>query len=246
MSYLRKVACLSALALLAWHTAAGPAQERSEEQYSRLREAMVSRQVRSRGVRDPAVIKAMLEVPRHLFVPAALMPEAYEDYPLPVGEGQTISQPYIVALMTQSLGLKPDDRVLEVGTGSGYQAAVLGRIVKEVYSIEINADLAAQASQRLRGLGFGNVHVKTGDGFFGWPEKAPFDGVIVTCAAPEVPRPLFEQLAEGRRLVIPLGPPRSVQELTVITKKRGRPHVEKVLDVRFVPMTGEAEKVRKR
>lgn len=232
--------------LLAWLAVLGPAQELNEAQYSRLREAMVSRQVRARGVRDPAVLKAMLEVPRHLFVPPGLRSEAYEDYPLPVGGGQTISQPYIVALMTQSLALKSGDRVLEVGTGSGYQAAVLSRIAGEVYSVEINADLAAQATQRLRELGFGNVHVRTGDGFFGWPEKAPFDGIIVTCAAPETPQPLFEQLAEGRKLVIPLGLPGSVQELTVITKKRGRPHVEKVLDVRFVPMTGEAEKVRKR
>jgi protein-L-isoaspartate(D-aspartate) O-methyltransferase len=246
MSCLRKAVCLPALVLLGFFQAVDPAQELSEERYSRLRGDMVSRQVRARGVRDPAVLKAMLEVPRHLFVPPALRPEAYEDYPLPVGEGQTISQPYIVALMTQSLALKPDDRVLEVGTGSGYQAAVLGRIVREVYSVEINANLAAQAAQRLRQLGFDNVHVRTGDGFYGWPEKAPFDGVIVTCAAPEVPRPLFEQLAEGRRLVIPLGPPGSVQELTVVTKKRGRLHIEKVLDVRFVPMTGEVEKGWKR
>lgn len=245
MSYVGKAVRLSTLALLAWSAAAGPAQELSEAQYYRLREAMVSRQIRARGVRNPAVLKAMLEVPRHLFVPSALRSEAYEDYPLPVGGGQTISQPYIVALMTQSLALKSGDRVLEVGTGSGYQAAVLSRIVGEVYSVEINADLADQAARRLKDLGFGNVRVRTGDGFFGWPEKAPFDGIIVTCAVPETPRPLFEQLAEGRNLVIPLGPPGSVQELTIITKKRGQPRAEKVLDVRFVPMTGQAEKVKK-
>lgn len=223
-----------------------PAGGSAWEEQMDARRRMVETQIVARGVRDPRVIAAMERVPRHRFVPPGIQHEAHDDHPLPIGQGQTISQPYIVAAMTEALGVGPGARVLEVGTGSGYQAAVLARIVKEVLSVEINPGLAGRASQRLRELGFGNVQVRTGDGFFGWPEKAPFDGIIVTCAAPEVPGPLFEQLAEGRRLVIPLGPPGGVQELTVITKKKGRARVERVLDVRFVPMTGEAEKVRKR
>jgi protein-L-isoaspartate(D-aspartate) O-methyltransferase len=209
------------------------------------RKVMVVRQIEARGVRDPLVLGAMAEVPRHLFVPAAVSAQAYEDYPLPIGEGQTISQPYIVALMTECLDLEGGEKVLEVGTGSGYQAAVLGRIAGEVFSIEINGPLARRAESTLEKLGYDNVHVRVGDGFFGWPEEAPFDAVIVTAAAPEVPPALFAQLAEGGRLVLPLGDPRTYQRLTVISKRNGKPHTERILDVRFVPMTGEIQKKKK-
>jgi protein-L-isoaspartate(D-aspartate) O-methyltransferase len=206
------------------------------------RKAMVADQIAARGVRDPLVLKAMSEVPRHLFVPAVLADEAYGDYPLPIGEGQTISQPYIVALMTECLALKGGERVLEVGTGSGYQAAVLARIAASVDTIEIHSTLARQAGSTLERLGFTNVRVRAGDGFFGWPEDAPFDAIIVTAAAPEVPPALFAQLAEGGRLVIPIGDVQTYQRLTVVTKHNGKPRIEQVLDVRFVPMTGEIQK----
>lgn len=209
------------------------------------RRAMVADQIAARGVRDPLVLKAMSEVPRHLFVPAALIDQAYRDTPLPIGEGQTISQPYIVALMTECLALKGGERVLEVGTGSGYQAAVLARIAARVDTIEINGALARQAAATLERLGFENVRVRAGDGFFGWPEDAPFDAIIVTAAAPEVPPALFGQLAEGGRLVIPIGDVQTYQRLTVVTKHQGKPRIEQVLDVRFVPMTGEILKIRK-
>jgi len=210
--------------------------------FAAKRRSMVAAQIEARGVGDPLVLKAMSDVPRHLFVPPEYADRAYEDHPLPIAEGQTISQPYIVALMTECLAPKGTDTVLEVGTGSGYQAAVLGRIVGRVFTIEINEALARRAAETLERLGFGNIHVRCGDGFFGWPEKAPFDGVIVTCAVPEVPPALFAQLAEGGRLVIPLGDIRTYQVLTVITKQAGKPRVERILDVRFVPMTGEALK----
>jgi len=203
------------------------------------RKAMVADQIAARGVRDPLVLKVMSEVPRHLFVPVDVVDRAYEDYPLPIGEGQTISQPYIVALMTECLALKGGENVLEVGTGSGYQAAVLGRIAGSVFTIEIDGTLARRAATTLERLGFENVHVRAGDGFFGWPEEAPFDAMIVTAAAPEIPPALFAQLAEGGRLVIPLGDAQTYQRLTVVTKRAGKPHIEQVLDVRFVPMTGE-------
>jgi protein-L-isoaspartate(D-aspartate) O-methyltransferase len=209
------------------------------------RKVMVSVQIAARGVRDPLVLAAMSEVPRHLFVPADLVREAYEDYPLPIGEGQTISQPYIVALMTECLALEGPEKVLEIGTGSGYQAAVLARIAASVFTIEINAPLARRAAATLERLGIANVHVRQGDGFFGWPEEAPFDAMMVTAAAPEVPPALFDQLAEGGRLVIPLGDPAAYQRLTVITKRKGRPAIDRILDVRFVPMTGEIQKKKK-
>ena len=207
--------------------------------FAAKRKAMVADQIVARGVRDPLVLMAMSDVPRHLFVPAGAVGRAYEDSPLSIGEGQTISQPYIVALMTECLALKGGEKVLEVGTGSGYQAAVLGRIAATVFSVEINGPLALRAASRLKRLGFGNVHVRSGDGFFGWAEEAPFDAVIVTAAAPEVPPALFAQLAESGRLVIPLGDVRTFQRLTVITKRNGKPRIGQVLDVRFVPMTGE-------
>ncbi|HOW85061.1 MAG TPA: protein-L-isoaspartate(D-aspartate) O-methyltransferase [Candidatus Aminicenantes bacterium] len=217
--------------------AAGLAQ--TETDFSARRKAMVADQIAARGVRDARVLAVMAEIPRHLFVPAGLAGRAYEDGPLPIGEGQTISQPYIVAFMTECLRLRGREKVLEIGTGSGYQAAVLGRLAASVFTIEINAGLAGRAAALLERLGFANVRVRAGDGFFGWPDEAPFDAVMVTAAAAEVPPALFAQLAEGGRLVMPLGDPATFQRLTVITKKDGRPRVERILDVRFVPMTGE-------
>ncbi len=206
---------------------------------------MVERQIARRGITDGNVLRAMSAVPRHLFVPSPYRSQAYEDYPLPIEQGQTISQPYIVALMTQCLALDKKDKVLEIGTGSGYQAAVLAHIVDRVFSVEINETLSRQAGSLLESLGFENIRLRSGDGFFGWPEEAPFDAIIVTCAVEEVPGPLFEQLAEGGRLIIPLGPTSTFQVLTLITKKNGRARVQEVLDVRFVPMTGEAQKIKR-
>lgn len=185
------------------------------------------------------VMAAMAEVPRHEFVPDHEQPYAYANGPLPIGLGQTISQPYIVALMTDLLECGPDARVLEVGTGSGYQAAVLSRVVAEVYSVEIIPDLAQTASERLARLGYGNVECRRCDGYEGWPEQAPFDGILVTAAAPLVPPPLIEQLGEGARLVIPVGPQYGHQELQVIKKRAdGSIHATDILGVAFVPLTG--------
>jgi protein-L-isoaspartate(D-aspartate) O-methyltransferase len=230
------------LLVLGLAAAAGFVGSQDDATFARRRQEMVSSQVAARGVRDPRVLRALADVPRHLFVLPAYIDQAYEDHPLPIAEGQTISQPYIVALMTECLDLKIGDKVLEIGTGSGYQAAVLGRIVDRVFTVEIHEGLARLAAKTLERLGFRNVRVRSGDGFFGWPEEAPFDGIIVTCAVPEVPPALFAQLAEGGRLVIPLGDTLTYQRLTVITKKAGEPSVQQVLDVRFVPMTGEALK----
>jgi protein-L-isoaspartate(D-aspartate) O-methyltransferase len=183
----------------------------------------------------------MEQVPRHLFVPEEVRGQAYGDHPLPIGSGQTISQPYIVGLMTQLLGVKPGDRILEIGTGSGYQAAVLSRVASEVYTIEIVRPLGEQAGRTLSRLGYSNVHTRIGDGYKGWPDAAPFDGIVVTAAPPEVPRPLLDQLAVGGNLVVPVGD--SWQDLKVYTKQKdGSFHQRKVLPVRFVPMTGEAQK----
>jgi protein-L-isoaspartate(D-aspartate) O-methyltransferase len=208
-----------------------------ESRFARARESMVATQIEARGVRDEKTLAAMRAVRRHEFVPAAAAQQAYEDYPLPIGHGQTISQPYIVGFMTEALGLRGGERVLEVGTGSGYQAAVLSRIASQVYSIEIVAPLAAESAERLGRLGYANVHVRAGDGYLGWPEEAPFDAIIVTAAAPYVPEPLKRQLRDGGRLILPLGD--DVQELVVLTR-RGESFVERrVLPVRFVPMTGK-------
>jgi protein-L-isoaspartate(D-aspartate) O-methyltransferase len=222
----------------------GPPGLRSgaEDDFAVRRKAMVEEQVAARGVRDPRVLAALSAVPRHLFVPVDLRDEAYGDFPLPIGEGQTISQPYIVALMTESAGLRAGDKVLEVGTGSGYQAAVLSRLAGTVFSVEINGLLARRAATTLAALGFSNVRVRSGDGFFGWPEEAPFDAVLITCAVDRVPPRLFDQLAEGGRLVLPLGDSGSYQTLTVVTKKGGKPVLRRLIDVRFVPMTGEVIK----
>lgn len=216
----------------------------SDRPYDRLRRRMVADQLAARDITDPRVLEVMGEVPRHLFVPPAYRDEAYEDYPLPIEEGQTISQPYIVALMTQLLGLKGREKVLEIGTGSGYQAAVLSRLTAQVFTIEIHPGLAERASALLRELGYANVQVRAGDGYRGWPEMAPFDAVMVTCAVNHVPPALFEQLAEGGRLVLPMGGRFGSQTLTLITKIGGKARISRILPVRFVPMTGEAEKKR--
>lgn len=200
------------------------------------RDRMVREQIEARGVKDPRVLEAMRAVPRHEFVPPVAEPQAYEDHPLPIGKGQTISQPYIVALMTELLAPQKEDRVLEVGTGSGYQAAVLSGLVKQVYTIELIEELAASARQRLRRLGYKNVEVRRGDGYAGWPEQAPFDKIIVTAAPESVPPALEAQLKPGGRLVIPAGP-RFGQELLVVEKDlRGRMKSRSVIPVMFVPM----------
>lgn len=216
----------------------------SEEQFLRQREEMVRFHLEGRDIRDRRVLEAMKKVLRHRFVPAALRPYAYADSPLPIGEGQTISQPYIVALMTQVAEPRSHHRALEVGTGSGYQAAVLAEVAKEVYTIEIVPSLAQRASQLLQELGYKNVHVRPGDGYRGWPEKAPFDMILVTAAAERIPEPLLEQLAEGGRLVMPVGEEAGFQVLTLVTKKKGQLKKELITGVRFVPMTGEAQRKR--
>ncbi len=205
--------------------------------FKNMREKMVERQIVARGVKDPRVLSAMLKVERHLFVPKELQSSAYLDQPLPIGEGQTISQPYIVALMTELLELKGGEKVLEIGTGSGYQAAILAELAKDVYTIEIIESLAASAKKLLLQLGYQNITVKAGDGYLGWPEVAPFDAIIVTAAPDHIPKPLIEQLKEGGRMVIPVGT--YSQELKKIVKRAGKIEETNVIPVIFVPMTGE-------
>ena len=205
------------------------------------REAMVRSQIEARGVRDSAVLAALRRVPRHEFVPAEVRPQAYADHPLPIGERQTISQPYIVGFMTELLQVKPGQRVLEIGTGSGYQAAVLAELGADVYTIEIVEKLAATARAVLQRLGYEKVRVRAGDGYQGWPDAAPFDRIIVTAAPPQVPQPLIDQLKPGGRLVVPEGV--QDQDLVLYTKTSdGKLQRERVLPVRFVPMTGQAQK----
>ncbi len=217
-----------------------PISSKDGAEFAKRRELMVRQQLESRDIRDRLVLKAMLEVPRHEFVPEELRDSAYEDNALPLKMGQTISQPYIVAYMTQALELQGTERVLEIGTGSGYQAAVLAKIVPEVYTIEIIPELQKQASTILTKLGYSNIQFRVGDGYMGWPEYAPFDRIIVTAAAPEsVPQPLIDQLKVGGRLIIPLG--RLDQELTVLVKEASGVTRRNTIPVRFVPMTGKAQ-----
>jgi protein-L-isoaspartate(D-aspartate) O-methyltransferase len=215
-----------------------------EDIYARMRKEMVKTQLASRDIKDPKVLEIMGTVPRHLFVSPRYRSQAYADHPLPIDEGQTISQPYIVALMTQHLRLSPGEKVLEIGTGSGYQAAVLAGLTDKVYSVEIREKLAKSASETLKQLDYAQVKVKWDDGYYGWKEFAPFDAIIVTCAANHVPPPLLEQLKEGGRLIIPLGSTLYFQTLTLITKTGGKPNVKHILGVRFVPMIGEAQEKR--
>ncbi len=212
-----------------------------EARWAALREDMVTTQIAARGVRDVNVLTALRTVPRHLFVPADLRAEAYADHPLPIGEGQTISQPYIVGLMTELLEVKPGDKVLEVGTGSGYQAAILASMGCQVYTMEIRPALAREAEKRLASMGVKHVHVRAGDGYAGWPEAAPFAGVIVTAAPEHVPQPLLDQLKTGGHMVIPVGS--FYQQLKVVTRRGQADFAERdVIPVRFVPMTGEVER----
>jgi protein-L-isoaspartate(D-aspartate) O-methyltransferase len=207
---------------------------------SQRRRQMVEDQIRARGISDGKVLSAMGDVPRHLFVPQAVRSQAYDDYPLPIGAQQTISQPYIVALMTSLLELSGGEKVLEIGTGSGYQAAVLSRIAGQVYSIEILAPLSESAGRTLATLGYSNVHLKVGDGYAGWPDAGPFDGILVTAAPSKVPQPLLDQLKVGGKLVIPEGS--YFQDLRVYTKTANGVEKRNVIPVRFVPMTGKAQK----
>jgi protein-L-isoaspartate(D-aspartate) O-methyltransferase len=201
----------------------------------------VKNQMQWRGIRDTLVLKAMQKVPRHFFVPDYLKDQAYVDSPLPIGEGQTISQPYIVAFMTEALKLKGGEKVLEIGTGSGYQAAVLAEIAKEVYTIEIIPSLGRRANELLKKLAYNNIHVNIGDGYRGLPEQAPYDAIMVTAAPGHIPQPLVDQLKKEGRMIIPVGD--FYQELILITKKPdGNIKKQSVLPVRFVPMTGEAQK----
>lgn len=210
--------------------------------YAQQRKKMIEHDIKGRGVKDKKVLEVMGKIPRHLFVKRGLRARAYADHPLPIAEGQTISQPYIVALMTEVLQLKPADKVLEIGTGSGYQAAVLAEIVKEVYTIEIRKPLADMAEKRLEDLGYDTVRVKYADGYFGWEKHAPFDAIIITAAANHIPPPLIKQLKEGGRLILPLGSTLFYQTLTLVTKKKDNLDVEQMGSVAFVPMIGEVEK----
>jgi len=215
----------------------------SREDFKAMRERMVETQIKARGIKDTRVLSAMLKVERHRFVSKEYQNSAYSDQPLPIGEGQTISQPYIVALMTELLELKGGEKVLEVGTGSGYQAAVLAELAKEVYTIEIIETLASSAKKVLLELAYQNITVKAGDGYLGWPEAAPFDAIIVTCAPDHIPNPLLEQLKEGGRMVLPVGT--YSQELEKLIKRSGKIETTHVTPVIFVPMTGEGVKGKK-
>ena len=210
----------------------------SQDRFTEAREMMVRAQIEARGIKDEGVLKMMRTVPRHKFVSPVYQKIAYSDRPLPIGYAQTISQPYIVALMTESLKLKGGEKVLEIGTGSGYQAAILAELAKEVYTIEIIPGLTKKAEKTLKKLGYKNIKVKCGDGYLGWPEYAPFDAIIVTCAPDHIPQPLIDQLAEGGRMVIPIADTYP-QRLTLIQKKKGKIIQEIITGCMFVPMTGE-------
>jgi protein-L-isoaspartate(D-aspartate) O-methyltransferase len=232
----RDLALLTCVAALAACTCS-PAETPPGSSWEAARKRMIERQLAGRGVKNRRVLAAMAKVPRHEFVPEGHRAEAYNDCPLPIGQGQTISQPYIVAFMTEVIDPRPGQRVLEVGTGSGYQAAVLAELVGAVYTIELLPELSTAANKRLTRLGYRNVHVKAGDGYLGWPDKGPFDAVVVTCGAKEVPQPLWEQLKPGGKMVIPVGEAGQVQTLRVITKGLdGKREVRNLLPVRFVPL----------
>ena len=233
MTIIRLFTCLSVvlLPLLPLMACAQP-----KDDYAEQRERMVKNQIKARGGKDPRVLAALLKVERHLFIPPENRNFSYQDYPVPIGEGQTISQPYIVAFMTEELELKGQERVLEIGTGSGYQAAILGELAAEVYTVELIPSLGNRAAQLLNELGYNNIKVRVGDGYQGWPEKAPFDTIIVTCAPENIPPKLVEQLREGGIMVIPVGPVNGVQKLIKGVKRAGKMVISDELPVRFVPM----------
>ncbi len=230
----------AAILLLAGALSCVASTSLTEQELARRRIEMVDQAI-APAIADSAVVAAMKKVPRHRFVPKDLWDEAYENYPLPIGEDQTISQPFIVGLMTQLCRVGPKSKVLEIGTGSGYQAAVLAEIAGEVYSIEIVEPLGKRAAKDLQATGYGRIHLRIGDGYLGWPEAAPFDAIIVTCAPDHVPQPLKDQLAEGGRMVIPVGENPDDQNLVVIEKRDGVLVKKDIIPVRFVPMTGKAE-----
>ena len=211
-------------------------------EFAKARMHMVQTTIIERGISDPKILSAMQSVPRHCFVPHDLVSASYSDRPLPIGEGQTISQPYVVALMTEILQLAKDQRVLEIGTGSGYQAAVLAQITRHVYSIEIKQKLYEKSSNTLKSLGYNTIQLRQGDGYFGWPEAAPFDAIMITAAVDHIPPPLLKQLKDGGRLVLPLGNPFSYQNLVLVTKQDNDLIVKQITGVLFVPMTGYALK----
>lgn len=213
-----------------------------DDPYALARLRMIERDIAGRGIRDKTVLDALSRVPRHLFVDEGYRDRAYGDHPLPIGEGQTISQPYVVALMTEALRLRKSDRVLEVGTGSGYQAAVLAEIVKKVYSLEIRPPLAERSARTLRNAGYANVTVRNADGYYGWTGEAPFDAIIITASANHIPPPLIEQLRDGGRLIVPLGRTVYYQVLTLVTKRGSELDIVQLGDVAFVPMVGEMRK----
>ena len=213
-----------------------------EDEFRKQRIRMVESQLQSRDIRNPLVLEAMKNIPRHLFMPEETRRSAYADNPVPIGERQTISQPYIVALMTQTVDPRPEHRALEIGTGSGYQAAVLAELVGEVYSIEIISMLASRARRTLSQLDYKNVTVREGDGYAGWPGKSPFDIILVTAAAETIPQPLIDQLAEGGKLVMPVGSVSGIQALTLLTKRNGKVQRNNITGVRFVPMIGKVQR----
>ncbi len=238
------LAVLAGGVMALWGCDHGGAAGGGSDPWAARRERMVRTQIEARGVQDPRVLEAMGTVPRHEFVPEAWRDEAYRDSPVPIGDGQTISQPYIVALMSELLEVGPGEKVLEIGTGSGYQAAVLAQMGAEVYTIEIRPGLCRRARETLERLGYERVHVRCGDGYGGWPEEAPFDGIIVTAAPERIPEPLLEQLDVGGHMVIPVGA--FYQELKVITRTEDGFEERSVIPVRFVPMTGEIERTQGR
>lgn len=219
-----------------------PRPPESQDAFVQARRTMVARDLRGRGIKDERVLAAMGEIPRHLFVPERQRPSAYTDRPLPIGERQTISQPYVVALMTELLELQSSERVLEIGTGSGYQSAVLAQLAAEVFSIEILPALSERARKILDDLGYKNISLKVGDGFYGWPERSPFDAIVVTAAAPKIPEPLAKQLREGGRLVMPLAKGKQNQRLIRARKSSGKLTIEDFSAVLFVPLTGAIQK----
>jgi protein-L-isoaspartate(D-aspartate) O-methyltransferase len=244
--FLASVGCLFCLLITSWPAGVNSwsalSREDRQETLAKLRRQMVERDLRGRGIKDPRLLKVLGSLPRHRFVPEELWPAAYEDRPLPIGSGQTISQPYIVALMTELLELEGKDKVLEIGTGSGYQTAVLAKMAERVYSIEIIPSLSKRAKDILERLGFDNVELKVGDGFYGWEEKGPFDAILVTAAAPRIPERLWYQLKEGGRLVMPLGEEGKTQTLIRARKIKGKEVVDEFSAVLFVPLRGAIER----